>query len=403
MPAARSGRARVLLLCSGLDHAHRGFESFARECFEALRGDPALDLSLVKATGRAAPGERVVGTLTRDAPVARALGRAWRREAFRVEQVAFGVSVLPLVARERPRTIFLSEWHTALVLAAYRRLSRQRFDLVLCNGTMAVERFGHLDRVQQLTPVALDEALRRGDDPARHVLLPLGFAIDPAAPPLTPAQRDALRTRLDLPVDRPVLISVAALNRHHKRIDYLIEEVARLGQPRPFLLLVGQAEAETAGIRRMAADRLGRDGHSIRTVAHERVGELLRAADVFVLASLGEGLPRALIEALGAGLPCLAHDYEVTRFALGPHGALGDLSRTGGLAALLADQITRGDDGGASLARRRFAFQRFGWERLRPRYVELLTGHPVTGWADPDGDDGGADPGADPFLHSTGL
>ena len=27
---------RVTLVCSGLDHARRGYESFARECFDAL-------------------------------------------------------------------------------------------------------------------------------------------------------------------------------------------------------------------------------------------------------------------------------------------------------------------------------------------------------------------------------
>lgn len=39
-----------MLACSGLEHAHRGFESFARECFEELRDEPRLDIELVKAT-----------------------------------------------------------------------------------------------------------------------------------------------------------------------------------------------------------------------------------------------------------------------------------------------------------------------------------------------------------------
>lgn len=374
VPAARSRATRVLLVCSGLDHAHRGFETFARECFEALRHEPELELTLVKGSGPSAPGERSIPTLTRDVAAARLLARMWGRESFRVEQVAFGASLLPLLARRRPDVVYFSEWHTGRVLGVYGRLGGRQPRLVLCNGAMAVERFGRLDRVQQLTPAALDAALERGDDPARHVLLPLGFALEREPPASGPEEVSALRARLGLPTDRQVILSVAALNRRHKRIDYLIEEVSRLTEPRPYLLLAGQEEAETAGIRALAAQRLGPEGHDIRTVSHDRVAELYRASDVFVLASLGEGLPRALIEALASGLPCVAHDYAVTRFALGPHGELGDLSVPGGLAALLGGALARGRDPEAARDRHRFAYERFSWDRLRRRYVQLLQG-----------------------------
>ena len=366
---------RVLLACSGLDHARRGFESFARECFEALRDEPRLDLELVKGSGPPGERERSVPTLTRDNRLARALGRATGREPFRFEQAAFGLSLQPLLLRRPPDVVYFSEWHTGLALAALRRATRRRFALVLCNGTMALEGFGHLDRVQELTPAALEAVLERGADPARHRMLPLGFAIAPRLEPLAPADRAALRDRLGLPRDRPIVLATAALNRHHKRLDYLVEEVARLSEPRAYLLLAGQREAETPGIEALARERLGEAGHSVRTVPQREVADLLRAADLYVLPSLGEGLPRALVEALAAGLPCLTHDYGVTRFALGEHGRFADFTRPGALARLLA-AAAGGDGGGpkAALERHRFAYERFGWERLRPRYVELLRG-----------------------------
>lgn len=368
-----NGRTRVLLACSGLDHAKRGFESFARECFDVLKDRPELEIELVKGSGPAGDRERSVPTLTRESPLARALGRATRREPFRFEQFEFAFSLLPTLLGTKPDVVYFSEWHTGLGLALLRRLTRSSYGLVLCNGTMMVDSFGHLQRVQELTPAALDEVLRRGGNPARHTMLPLGFAIDAGFEPLPAAARAALRERLGLPRDRRVVLSSAALNRHHKRLDYLIEEVASIAEPeRPFLLMAGEPEAETGGIRALARERLGEAGHSIRTVPQREVPDLHHASDVFVLASLGEGLPRALIEALANGMPCLTHDYGVTRYALGDHGRFGDLTQAGGLAGLIRAEPER--DPAQERARHRYAYEKFGWEGLVPGYVELLRG-----------------------------
>nr|MDQ5808821.1 glycosyl transferase [Actinomycetota bacterium] len=86
----------------------------------------------------------------------------------------------------------------------------------------------------------------------------------------------------------------------------------------------------------------------------------------------GEGLPRALIEGLATGLPCLTHDYGVTRFALGEHGSFADFTRPGALAGLLRERLAAEDPPGAAAARHRYAYESFSWDRLRPRYVEML-------------------------------
>jgi glycosyltransferase involved in cell wall biosynthesis len=355
-----------------LDHAYRGFETFARECFDALREDPGLEIDLVKGSGPRAERERAVPTLKRDSALARALARATGRPSFRFEHLEFALSLQPLLLRRDPDLVYLSEWDTARTLSWIRRFTGRRFRLLLCNGTMATAGFDHLDHVQQLTPTALEVVLEHGADPTRHSMLPLGFDIGREFEWPSQEQRDALRRRHHLPVDRRILLSVAALNRYHKRLDYLIEEVARLPQPRPFVLLAGQVEAETDSIRKLAQERLGEDGHDIRTVSPDAVADLLQASDAFVLASLGEGLPRALIEAISHGLPCLTHDYGVSRFALGEHGRFGDFTQPEGLAALVADPIGERDPD-AARARHRFAYDRFSWNRLRPRYVELLS------------------------------
>jgi 1,2-diacylglycerol 3-alpha-glucosyltransferase len=371
---------RVLFVCSGLEHARRGFESFARECFDVLRRQPGLRIELVKGSGPAGPGERALPTLRRDRIVARALGRALKVRPFRLEALAFAFSLQPVLLARRPDVVFLSEWDTARGLSLMRSVTGQRFKLLLSNGTLAAGGFEHLDCVQELTPAAQEYVLARGADPRRHVVLPLGFHIEPELTLPSPAERRALRDRLDLPPDRRVVVSVAALNRYHKRLDYLIEEVASLPEPRPFVLLLGQPEEETHGLRALARERLGEANHSIRTVPAEQVSDHCRASDVFVLASVFEGLPRALIEASALGLPCLTHAYPVTEFALGPRRYGADLTKRGALAAMLSGLSD--DDLGAprALERHRYAYEQFSWDRLTPRYVELLREVAAPAW-----------------------
>jgi glycosyltransferase involved in cell wall biosynthesis len=363
--------ARVLLACSGLEHAHRGYESFARECFDRLRDDPLLDMWLVKGSGPSGDRERSVPSLKRDGAVVQALSRV-RGTPIHVEQLAFGFSLQPEILRLKPDVIYFSEWFTGVALNALRRFNRQQYALVLSNGSMAPEGFEPFDRVHQHTAPALEYVLDRGADPNKHILLPVAFNVPDSVP--TADERRALRGRLELPADRTIVISVAALNSWHKRLDYVIREIARLPEPRPFLLLVGQPEAETDALRKLAAECLGDDGHSIRTVTRSEVDNLVRASDFFVLGSLAEGLPRALVEAMAHGLPCLAHDYSVARFALGEHGLLADFTQPGALAGLLEAHGDRPDDPSEARERQRFVYESFSWDRLAPQYVDMLHG-----------------------------
>jgi glycosyltransferase involved in cell wall biosynthesis len=372
--ARRQVVPRILIACSGLDHAHRGFETFARDCFEALRTSPEVEIELVKGSGPAAPGEHSIPELRRDRPVALNIGRALRARPYRLEALSFGFALAARIRRRPPDVVFLSEWDTARVLSWMRAFTGARFKLLLSNGSMAWRGFDHLDCVQELTPAAYQYVMAHGGEPERHVMLPLGFGVEPTLAVVSDEERQALRVRLGLPLDRKVLVSVAALNRAHKRLDYVVEEVASLPEPRPYLLLLGEPDEETAGIRDLADARLGNSGHGIRTVPPAEVADLCRAGDAFVLASLYEGLPRALIEASALGMPCLVHEYPVTEFALGPHALSADLRGRGALAELISQLSPADVAPERAVARHAYAYEHFSWDRLRRGYVHLLEG-----------------------------
>jgi 1,2-diacylglycerol 3-alpha-glucosyltransferase len=234
--------------------------------------------------------------------------------------------------------------------------------------------YDHLDLVQQLVPGAMEYAVAAGAPPERQVVLPLGVAIDASFEPLADHDRDALRARLGLPRARRIVITVAAVNDTHKRLTYLVEEIARMGEPRPYLLVLGQDEPESPPIRRRARELLGEDGHAIRSVAPAAVADHLRAADAFVLTSPFESFGRVLVEALAHGLPCLAHEHPVMQWVLGDAGDTADLLRPGAVAEWLASPGAHDRSPAAARRRHDSAHARFAWASLADRYAEMLRG-----------------------------
>jgi glycosyltransferase involved in cell wall biosynthesis len=169
-----------------------------------------------------------------------------------------------------------------------------------------------------------------------------------------------------------VVLPVGAINSHHTRMDYLVREVAALPAPRPLLMMLGQREAGTPEVLTLADRLLGPAGYACRTVPQDEVSEYYAAADAFALASLNEGFGRVLVEALAAGLPCVAADRPFARDVLGEHGTFADLTRPGELAAALGEVLARGPDPAAAALRHRAAYERFSWDRLRDAYVEMI-------------------------------
>ncbi|MEW6774949.1 MAG: glycosyltransferase [Bdellovibrionota bacterium] len=122
--------------------------------------------------------------------------------------------------------------------------------------------------------------------------------------PLGEDERKAKRKELGLGESDFAWLLAARLARQ-KGQKYLLEAFARLpAGSRSVLLLAGEGPDETE--LKTLAQSLSL-GERVRFLGLRRdVPELLGAADGFACASLSEGLPLAIIEALAAGLPIVA-------------------------------------------------------------------------------------------------
>jgi 1,2-diacylglycerol 3-alpha-glucosyltransferase len=362
---------RVALPCTGLGRQRRGFEAFTREVHAALRDEPGIELSVFGGGGELEVGERAVWNLPRTSAAALALSRLTGRGPYFIEQATFFLGFLPHLVSWRPHVVYFADLNFGNACWHWRRLSGQRFRLLFYNGGPTTRPFTRCDLVQQVTPAHFDAAVARGEPAQRMLMLPHGFDL-PVDPPRRDAARaEATRRVLGVPERKAMLLSVGMLGTTLKRMEVLVDAVASMGADRPHLVLLGQRTPETPALEARARALLG-DGIWLGTWPRERMAHAYEAADAFALLSLDEGFGLAYVEALAAGLSCVAHDNPNTRYILGNHAFLGDTTSLSVTATLIQRALSDLPEEGQRRERHQWAYERFGWNVLAPKYGEMM-------------------------------
>jgi 1,2-diacylglycerol 3-alpha-glucosyltransferase len=371
---------KVFFSCSGVGILNRGIESFFREAFDGLRRTEGLDITLCKGAGEPKVDERVLWNLPRTGAAAKFLGACARRNGYVVEQLSSFPSMVRAIRRERPDLIFYSDSNLGFQLFRWRRRIGVPYRLLFSNGGPCHAPFDRTDGVHQIAPQHLQEALAAGEAPERHFMIPYGINVPLGTPICDAAAQRALRKRLNLPVDRPIVLSVGWIAAEHKRMDYVVREVAEVRRQRagdrsdsqPYLILLGSKDEHSAEVLALAREQLGEENFTARSVPYEQVADYYRAADVFALASLQEGFGRVFLEALMHGLPVIAHDYAVTKFVLGGEGKVIDMNQPGALAGALIEALSQPTAPEVAAHRREMVRARFSWPVLAPQYREMF-------------------------------
>lgn len=151
---------------------------------------------------------------------------------------------------------------------------------------------------------------------------------------MQPVDRGTIRRQLNLPEDARLLIVVGTL-KTQKGHRYLLEALPEVIGDCPDLHLLVVGDGELRADLMQQTRTLGLDGHVHLLGNRQDVPSLLAASDYFVLPSLWEGLPMALIEAMASGLPVIATEVSGTRQVMLP-GKTGLLVAPGDVDQLRA-------------------------------------------------------------------
>lgn len=273
---------------------------------------------------------------------------------------------------------------TLKYLVAARQLSRRPWSLVY--RAIGVGSFWRRGRVRHLAyrwllarphrvvavcrAVADDLTTKAGVNPAKVVILSNGVALPRVQP--SPGDRERTRRALGVGSSEFLLCYVGSL-APEKNLSAFVDVVARCRLQG----LVVKAFLVGDGPRRdgllLEAQRAGLDGGIHILPSRPGIGSLLAGADLFVLPSVSEGMPAAVIEAGLCGVPTVAYgvgglpeviSHEITGVLVGVNDLDGMASA---VCSLLRDSDRRATMGEA--ARRQY--QRFNIRDVASQYSEM--------------------------------
>lgn len=181
------------------------------------------------------------------------------------------------------------------------------------------------------------------------------------------------------PLDRtkppiPTLIFVGRLSPE-KNIEGILDALAILqtrSRPVPKLNIIGDGQLK--GSLRAQVDQLALSVSFWGSVPNEQLPGIFQRADIFILPSFYEGHPKALLEAMSCGLPCIGSDVEGIQQEI-RHGGNGYLCRTSPESIADAIETVLNDDAlQVELGRRarQYVVENYALETILQKELEVL-------------------------------
>jgi glycosyltransferase involved in cell wall biosynthesis len=266
---------------------------------------------------------------------------------------------LPLVVSLHGSDVFLSE-KSSLVRRGARSVFRRAAAVTACSDDLA-------ERSEKLGS-------------ASPVTVPYGVSTDHFKP--IPDDATALRRKLGLPSDAPVILAVGRLV-HKKGFEYLVDAAPKIRTefPKTVMLFAGQGDLKEALEERAKSLGISESIRLVGNVARDELPAYYALASVVAVPSVRDdagnvdGLPNVLLEGMASGSPIVASAVAGIPQAVrdGREGLLVGERDAEAIAKAILELLRspkRREQLG-SAARER-AKESFDWSRVGERFEEIF-------------------------------
>lgn len=355
---------KIALLCSGLGNVYRGHEVFASDLFAMLRDD--IDITLFKGGGEPAAKELVIDNIPRNADCLNnihvAVSPKWEgsvkeSERSRIEGETFAYAALKPLLEGGFDVIHCLEWDVCNILYDQRHLFKNTPKILFSNGgALPARDLPRCDFVQEHTNQNLKYSAK-----GKSFMIPHGVNLGL----FHPGVKSDFRALHGIPEDAFVVISVGVVSYAHKRMDYVIREVAAVKDA--YLIVVGQENKDSAEIK-ATGKRLMGDRIVFTRLPHSDLPKAYAAANVFALGSRFETFGIVYVEAMAMGLPVICTNH-VNQRDIVKEGIFIDIMKPGALTQALQDTSRSAF---AELGRRgrEIATKHYDLDVLKGQYIE---------------------------------
>lgn len=358
---------KIALLCSGLGNVLRGHEVFARDLFNLLYD--SLDITLFKGGGDQAVRELVIDNVPRNSSyldnIHVCVSEKWEnsvreQERNRIETETFAYASIRPLLEGGFDVIHCLEQEVCNIIYDQRHLFKKVPKIVFSNGgAIPAKKLPRCDFVQEHTGFNLGHSAKD-----KAFMIPHGVDLNR----FQLGMKSDFRKVHGIPGDAFLVISVGTICYWHKRMDYVIQELADLDDV--YLVIAGQTCGDTPAIKELGERLLGKRVRFV-TLPHDELAAAYAAANLFVLGSLFEAFGIVYIEAMAMGLPVICTNHPNQK-SIVQEGIFIDMKQPGALNDVLKN---RDPNVLKALAKkgRKIVETEYDLTVLKQRYIEKYT------------------------------
>jgi len=370
-----SGKIRVTHLVTDL--ARGGAEVFLQRLVTAQRDDIRHRVISLTSEGELGPEIRAAGL---EVETLSLTGTA---------RAPFALMRLIRVLREDTPDVLMTWLYHADFIGTLAALLGPRTKLVwnIRCADMDMSKYGYasrglphvLARLSRLPAVVVanSEAGRRfhedyGYGPRRWEILPNGFDMETFRP--DPVRRSQTRAALGVDESAPVVGLFARFDPMKDHATFLsAADLVTKARPDVLFLLAGRG-TDSAAFDRLIGDRSDLRTRLVLLGERRDVPELMRGSDIVVCASLTEGFPNTIGEAMASGVPCISTDVGDAAVLIGDTGGVVPKADPAALAHKIHEFLEMAPQARAALAERARGRieEKFSLQAVVARYAGLF-------------------------------